>query len=174
MVWALKKTRSVNSSRSCCSNRSEVSSHQQGRMNIKSCMWASLSAHANAPSIHHQLLHTSKISVMSSPMNWAWTGLALQHRLAACTVDAHAAQLLMLCIEHLISSLCCTAHVCCAVRKRIHMQQEMQAEHKVTSAVRADNRRAESQLLQARQVSHQTCMIAVKYENRHGATFFRI
>lgn len=33
------------------------------------------------------------------------------------------------------------------------MQQEMQAEHKVTSAVRAANRRAESQLLQARQVS---------------------
>lgn len=33
------------------------------------------------------------------------------------------------------------------------MQQEMQAEHTVTSAVRAANRRAESQLLQARQVS---------------------
>ena len=38
--------------------------------------------------------------------------------------------------------------------KRARMQQEMQAEHKVTSAVRAANRRAESQLLQARQVSH--------------------
>lgn len=38
------------------------------------------------------------------------------------------------------------------VRKRAHMQQEMQAEHKVTSAMRAANRQAESQLLQARQV----------------------
>lgn len=41
-----------------------------------------------------------------------------------------------------------------AVAKRARMQQEMQAEHKVTSAVRAANRRAESQLLQARQVSN--------------------
>ncbi|KAL3141086.1 G patch domain-containing protein 11 [Trebouxia sp. C0009 RCD-2024] len=38
------------------------------------------------------------------------------------------------------------------VRKRTHLQQEMQAEHQVTSAVRAANRRAESQLVQARQV----------------------
>lgn len=36
--------------------------------------------------------------------------------------------------------------------KRARMQQNMQAEHKVTSAVRAANRRAEAQLLQARQV----------------------
>ena len=40
-----------------------------------------------------------------------------------------------------------------AVVKRAQMQQEMQAEHKVTSAVRAANQRAERQLLQARQVS---------------------
>ena len=32
------------------------------------------------------------------------------------------------------------------------MQQDMQVEHKATSAVRAANRRAEGQLLQARQV----------------------
>ena len=41
-----------------------------------------------------------------------------------------------------------------AVVKRAHLQQEMEAEHKVASAVRAANRRAEAQLLQARQVSH--------------------
>ena len=33
------------------------------------------------------------------------------------------------------------------------MQQDMQAEHKVAAAVRAASRRAEAQLLQARQVS---------------------
>lgn len=38
------------------------------------------------------------------------------------------------------------------VRKRAHLQQEMQTEHQATSAVRAANRRADSQLLQARQV----------------------
>lgn len=36
--------------------------------------------------------------------------------------------------------------------KRTRMQQDMQVEHKATSAVRAANRRAEGQLLQARQV----------------------
>lgn len=50
-------------------------------------------------------------------------------------------------------SLSCPPCVWHAVVKRARVQQEMQAEHKVTSAVRAANRRAESQLLQARQVS---------------------
>lgn len=61
--------------------------------------------------------------------------------------------------DNLGCSLFCPSCVWHAVVKRARMQQEMQAEHKVTSAVRAANRKAESQLLQARQVS----------ETHHGA-----
>lgn len=41
--------------------------------------------------------------------------------------------------------------------KRARTRQEMQVEHQATSAVRAATRRAQAQLLQARQVMQQMC-----------------
>ena len=58
------------------------------------------------------------------------------------------------------------AALCYADLKRKHLQEDMQHEHKATSALRAANRKAEGQLAQARQASyklycHSVCVGAV-------------